>query len=337
MKSFLLLASALCALAVASVSMTSAADAGTHAQYTRATLPATQPLSLDQYRARVHSVRTRLDSAAAQGSATAGTLNHIKGQLRALTHVRLSDGRVISTDAGRLVGELAVGDASSIRTVARRLDLLDDATRVAPRSPASSAQLSALDDVLKDPRFHPHCAPVDCLLTWIGDRLSGGRDWIGGAIRTSVEVSPLFAILLLAMLIGIAVLAARGALNRMIVPATVSESTPEPVTSADAEARADRQVAAGDYRSALRYLFLATLLALQERGALELRPGMTNREYLQSLRTASSTGLPVSLAALVDAFDRTWYGHLPFDAEDYARCRALADQVLQEIPTPEAA
>jgi hypothetical protein len=117
----------------------------------------------------------------------------------------------------------------------------------------------------------------------------------------------------------------------------------EPVRSEAARQRADQVAEAGDYRSALRYLVLATLLYLQERGALDLRPGLTNHDYLSLLRNrASEVGQSwtldqSALQELVQAFDRTWYGHQPFDEADLARCQELVGRVLKRPQIKRAA
>jgi hypothetical protein len=120
----------------------------------------------------------------------------------------------------------------------------------------------------------------------------------------------------------------------MVVEAGTDEEVGEPVRSRQAEERAARLSQAGDYRSALRYLVLSTLLALQERDVLTLRPGLTNRELLRLLRQPGQPGhtrsdeIAEALQVLIDAFDRVWYGHQPLGAAEYARCQELARQAL---------
>jgi len=80
------------------------------------------------------------------------------------------------------------------------------------------------------------------------------------------------------------------------------------------------------------------MLVLQERGALELRTGMTNREYLRVLREfrPGNEELQQALDSLVDAFDDAWYGHLAFGAQDFDRCRSISLQI-QRAAAREAA
>ena len=65
----------------------------------------------------------------------------------------------------------------------------------------------------------------------------------------------------------------------------------------------------GDYRSAVRYLYLSALLSLEERGLLRPDRTKTNQEYLRSIR--GSPELVPPLRDLVEVFDRVWYGFQP--------------------------
>ena len=135
----------------------------------------------------------------------------------------------------------------------------------------------------------------------------------------------------LALVAGLALLLVRGALARVVVSAETPDPSAEPSTAVAAAGRASGLASAGDYRTALRYLVLQTLLLLQEAGQVELRPGLTNREYLRALQSAARAPTAGSepLRLLVDEFDRVWYGHLPLDAAGYARCEALAGRAAE--------
>lgn len=79
----------------------------------------------------------------------------------------------------------------------------------------------------------------------------------------------------------------------------------------------------GDFRSAIRYLYLSTLLLLDERGVLRYERWRTNREYLRMV--ANRPELATTLASVVDLFDRTWYG---FEAVDQATFERYEQQVV---------
>jgi hypothetical protein len=215
--------------------------------------------------------------------------------------------------------------------VVRHIDGLDDALAKIRVISVSKADLGKLDGVLRQARFQHPQSPLDTIQQWLVNLLLrflqtflGANGGVGPLIRTA------FAILLLALVAAVAYLLARRSLGRLVVEAPTSHSSGEPVTSNAATERAADLVALGDYRAALRYLYLSTLLQLQERGILQLRPGLTNRDYVRLLELPSGhhDDVGVALAALTEEFDRVWYGHLPCGAADYGRCEELAGRVL---------
>ncbi|MGB1253746.1 MAG: DUF4129 domain-containing protein [Candidatus Promineifilaceae bacterium] len=74
-----------------------------------------------------------------------------------------------------------------------------------------------------------------------------------------------------------------------------------------------------DYRQAVRYLYLSTLLSLDERGLLRYDRSKTNREYL---RTVAGSDVSPTLRSVVEVFDRVWYGFQPIDAASYEQYAA---------------
>lgn len=64
----------------------------------------------------------------------------------------------------------------------------------------------------------------------------------------------------------------------------------------------------GEYRSAVRYLYLSMLYELQERGLLQLNAPSTNSEYLQRLRPV--VALYPTILYLTRRFEQFWYGEI---------------------------
>jgi hypothetical protein len=103
---------------------------------------------------------------------------------------------------------------------------------------------------------------------------------------------------------------------------------------ADATARdlADRAMAAarrGDFRGAMRGLYIALLYDLAERKLIELDDSATNREYLK--RVSRFNQLMPAMRYLTDRFDYFWYGMFPSTEADFsvyhARYKEAAAQV----------
>ena len=87
------------------------------------------------------------------------------------------------------------------------------------------------------------------------------------------------------------------------------------LTSRGAFKRAENLSVQGDYRNAIRYLYLSSLLVLDEQGVLRYDRSRTNREYLRSV--ASRPDLADPLRDVIEVFDRVWYGYEAVDENTY--------------------
>jgi hypothetical protein len=89
----------------------------------------------------------------------------------------------------------------------------------------------------------------------------------------------------------------------------------ERTTATDLAAAARALAARGEYREAVRKLFVALLYQLDERGLVRLHSEATNREYLALVRDLAR--LHPVMAPMTDTFDRVWYGREPVDRDRY--------------------
>lgn len=85
------------------------------------------------------------------------------------------------------------------------------------------------------------------------------------------------------------------------------------------------------YRLAIRSLYLAALLRLDERGMLHFQRSLTNREVLKSVAAESSPMLAERLAPLVERFDRYWYGSDECSEQDYVEFAHLSDWTWESV------
>jgi hypothetical protein len=285
-----------------------------------------QPPDLETYAGWVREA-----FAAAQRSDRLG-LEEVAGRLVAVTNVRLPDKSTIAVDNGWL------------------RDALKDAE---PDLPAISARLGAIIDALAQP---PSAAPDDARarLRRILDRppfkqpeaaqtpawLKAFFDWLGRVLeslfRPLGRISPSagkpvvwsIAIIGAALLIGVIVYMLRG-LRRGVVAAATTEEDPEAnLTARTALDQAGGLARGGDYRTAVRYLYLSALLWLDERNILRYDRALTNREYLDRVR--DNPALRARMAPIVETFDRVWYGHLPIDAESFAAYQQQVEALRRE-------
>lgn len=168
---------------------------------------------------------------------------------------------------------------------------------------------------------------------WIREHVQKFLDWLNQFINR-LQIPYLEYIL-----IGIGALAlvlAAVYIVRSLTGATVRDARlgDEPVggeedlTAETALKKAQELSQGGDYRSAVRYLYLSSLLLMEERGLLRYDRSKTNREYLRSV--AGRPEILTSLREVVEVFDRVWYGYQPLEDADYQRYEANVAELRRQ-------
>lgn len=99
-------------------------------------------------------------------------------------------------------------------------------------------------------------------------------------------------------------------------------------------ALAEQKAREGEYRLALRFIYLATLVSLDTGGILRFDRSKTNWEYLRALREAGREDVYRAMTPLTRDFDHIWYGFGHADATDYARARTQYEALLAASQTP---
>ncbi|HKY03900.1 MAG TPA: DUF4129 domain-containing protein [Blastocatellia bacterium] len=88
------------------------------------------------------------------------------------------------------------------------------------------------------------------------------------------------------------------------------------VTAADLAEAGMAAARSGDFRLAMRKLYLSLLYELVERDLIELAPELTNREYLE--RVSKFAPLVEPMRQMTERFDQVWYGMFPFSQADFS-------------------
>lgn len=134
-------------------------------------------------------------------------------------------------------------------------------------------------------------------------------------------------------------LAARRLSNRSEAPgAQASGAAPAPSPAAAPESalsrepsgwwsEADALATRGDFRAAVRAVYLAVLAALHRRGAIEYDPAGSNWDYVRAFKGQGDELAPFRDLTL--RFDFAWYGRRGADAPGYAQARALAGPLIE--------
>ena len=245
--------------------------------------------------------------------------------------VALADGTVVPVDHSFLLDELRAEpvDPARIHTLARALL----AAQQAQGAPVfTQADTAALTRVLARPEFaYATVAPPPRFVQWLDRQWERVMRAVGRFLPDWTLDIPVGVARAVAV-IGVAVLAAAVALTLMRVAGELTADSAldgeddgfgTPLTADAALRRAQEFSAGGDYRTAVRYLYLSSLLLLEQHGVLRYDRALTNREVLR--RVAHDPTLAAVLQDVVDVFDRVWYGYQPLDEVTYQRYAAAVD------------
>jgi hypothetical protein len=283
------------------------------------------PASLADYIAALQTAQAALADPAAPRALVAA-----RAALATVEQVALPSGEVVTltpllgSDGEEITPEAA---AARVQMVLTQLS--------AAGNDDTAARLAALQRVLSGPAFAQGESPWEAFVRWLAEWLdrvlpdptpaaSGApaaegigdlAAWIfGGAATVAI-------VLLLAYWL-------RGLIGGFVANAETSgEGTGTddlPQTPAEARARAAGSADAGDYRSAVRNLYLAALLTLEQHGRVPADRSLTNREVLSGVSTDQP--LRARLQPVVETFDDVWYGvHEPDAGVYHAYTRAIDD------------
>lgn len=87
---------------------------------------------------------------------------------------------------------------------------------------------------------------------------------------------------------------------------------------------------AGDFRSAFRCAYMASISHLDETNALRFQRGRTNWEYLRDLRRGGHEEPHEVLSAITSTFDRKLYGRETCSRQDYLDALAVYERISSE-------
>lgn len=227
----------------------------------------------------------------------------------------------------------------------------------AQETPDSSRVKSSLNRILSRQEFQPESTRegfLNRMARWLQEqwnRLQHLLQRLFGYRRMGANISfigrPLVytIVLLLALLLLAVVLRA---LMQWRKQATAEENTrsvfeedePEPLVIEpepwlqEATARAN----AGDYRGAVRALFIAGLMQMDRAGLIRFERTRTNGDYLRAVRRQGARAVYEQLLSFTRGFERIWYGDAPANESDYRQAHVDYGELqarLQALPGPE--
>lgn len=238
--------------------------------------------------------------AAAQRNDEIG-LREAAARLTALQSVAAADGTALPVNNQWLADELA-RNAPDIAAIRERLGTQVEVLTIARSSTPSD--LAALRAILNAPPFAQQPQPVS--------RSSGLLTFLFGPNNVLTGCLTVVAVIAITALVGYIILSMRNGLGRDVRrPEVDAEREERALSSGKAIQRADEVAIEGDFRKGVRYLYLSTLLWLEERGVLRYDRTLTNREVLEAV--PASSALRQRLTPVVQTFDRVWYGFADID------------------------
>ena len=201
------------------------------------------------------------------------------------------------------------------------------------------------DDKYREKREGPLTAFINRVKKKIEETLRNIFERITGALYgASVRAGWFFKVL-----VGVAIGSALFLLIRMILKykrptkkkkkrTILGEELEEDANPSELTDAAMAAAKAGDFRAAIRKLYIAFLYELSEKNLIELEANATNWEYLTKVSRFSTLSQPMRY--LTERFDYFWYGMFPSSVDDFSsyleqyneavrHARAINEQNLQ--------
>jgi hypothetical protein len=190
--------------------------------------------------------------------------------------------------------------------------------------------------------FHPERG----LLGWLRRLLEGSDEPAANPAEDAANAGARALNVLLTVVGAIVAIVILGRIVQALLGNLVSEGelrdrddrSDTPLTVAGARLRAADLAQAGSYREAVRQLYLAILLGLEDHGLLRIDRSLTNREVLASVGHRQE--VQRGLRPVVEVFERVWYGEQEPEREAFDRylasVDAAADLIQAAAPTSDA-
>lgn len=284
------------------------------------------PSTLDDYRRAVAQALALAQQAATLSEfERAPVLKNAADTLDSIHRVQTPAGASLSVDNAELV--VLVRDSTKTKAAISRLMALRNAL-AQPLAAVSPADLAVLRGILSRPPFTETATD-----NWLQSLVRAIEEFLARLFNNTAQgvfdARDLLVVLGVLAVVVVLVYFLRN-LRRNLVP---EQALPPALmerdarTSAEAFDNAQRFINEGDYRSAVRQLYLATLLILDQRGRVKYDPTLTNREYLK--QAAKDPRTTTALQPIVETFDRTWYGFEPITPQDFDDYRRHVEQVRE--------
>ena len=247
-------------------------------------------------------------------------LDELAAQWEKVTAVEFPDQKVVQIDSSYLVTELS-NASPDLQRLKKLLDALLGAHAEYPQNIFTIQDIQPLQEILTRPEFQwtePETVTAPNWLQKIIDAFAAFMERLAVYILNTLYYGrgPLSIAAVIIFIVSLYFISRN--LSRNLArdaQLAADDGGDELLSSTGAMQRAQVLSKQGDYRTAIRYLYLSSLLTLDEQGLLRYDRSRTNREYLRSV--ASKPVLANPLRSVIDLFDRVWYGFEEVDEQTY--------------------
>jgi hypothetical protein len=256
-------------------------------------------------------------------------LSQLADQWRSITEVEMDDGRVVPIDNGYLLAFLQA-DQPDLNKIAEILDTLLAAHAEYPNQVFSAADLDPLHEILSRPEFLRAERAPNPLSEWFQKLVNRFLHWLDGR-EIGIPAPPMLPLIASILLVLVLFLVFRTLFNDLVNEAHIKKEDGEenePLTAEDAFEKAQSLSRGGDYRSAVRYLYLSSLLLLDERNILRYDRSKTNREYLRSVSNSPELAQPLS--EVIEVFDDVWYGYHSLEEDSFKHYSKRVEELKEK-------
>jgi len=293
------------------------------------------PVTAEAYWDLVRSTQQTIDRLPSQaGGDVVQQLNGLASRWDQVSAVQMPDGTLVKIHPEYLTSELRA-NPPDLDHLKKSLAVLLQAHQKYPQEVFTLEDLDPLKKILARPEFQWNEGQAVEAPDWLNrifDAISGFMDRIVYALANLIVQGRKVFIVLGSIIFTLILFYISRLLSRNLAGnAQLAEQGAEGegiVTSKGALQRAQTLSMQGDYRNAVRFLYLSSLLVLDEQGLLRYDRSRTNREVLRSV--ASRPELANPLRDVVDVFDRVWYGYEPVDEQTYQSYLEHVEQLREK-------
>lgn len=283
-------------------------------------------LTLPQYRAELANAIQQLE--AAPDDKVDETIQQLQKRFAAITHVTYEGDHTVTLTS--ILDDLSVAGADNATTPTPSTDTVTliltpkEAALARLRGAAAqidssvndntTARLEILQEILARPEFNTPVSLWDrfwqwlrsLLSRWLPDSEPGSSSLLAGLVRA---VPWVIAVGVVTVITWLMIYWMQQLLRSFVEDTRLDEADGEddlPRSAAEARQQAHTAAQSGQYRDAVRRLYLAALLQLSELNLINYERNLTNREVLTNVDNNSP--IRPHLEPVINTFDQVWYG-----------------------------